>query len=220
MRGNIWKLALAGATLVLLVGLWRWFSLMPDLKDGDLIFQTSRSQQSKAVLIASRSLYTHMGIVKRTPEGWVVVEAVGPVKETPLKVWVHRGKFARIAVYRPRHLTDVQTRKVFAVAQRLYGRPYDIYFSFDNRAIYCSELAYVTYREAGLELGRRQPVADLGVLKGPARDLIARRAAGDPQCRGLDRDACLKIVMARELVTPVSIARDRDLRKVYSNYPI
>ncbi|WP_255606586.1 YiiX/YebB-like N1pC/P60 family cysteine hydrolase [Asticcacaulis sp. AND118] len=137
-----------------------------------------------------------------------------------MREWRQRGKFARIAVYRPKGLTAGQTRQVFTEARRLYGRPYDVYFSFENRAIYCSELAYLAYDAAGIELGERQRIGDLGVLKGPAKDLIAKRAAGDPECRGLDREACIARVLARELVTPVSIARDRNLKKVYSNYPI
>ncbi|UDF02895.1 YiiX/YebB-like N1pC/P60 family cysteine hydrolase [Asticcacaulis sp. AND118] len=78
---KIWRWAGTAALILLMVGLVRWFWPMPDLRDGDLIFQTSRSQQSKAILVASRSLYTHMGIVKHTSSGWMVVEAVGPVKE-------------------------------------------------------------------------------------------------------------------------------------------
>ncbi|BBF80499.1 YiiX/YebB-like N1pC/P60 family cysteine hydrolase [Asticcacaulis excentricus] len=217
---KIWRLAGAAALILLMFGLVRWFCPMPDLHQGDLIFQTSRSQQSKAILVASRSLYTHMGIVKHTSSGWMVVEAVGPVKETPLREWTQRGKFARVAVYRPKALTIRQRQQVFSEAKRLYGRPYDVYFSFENRAIYCSELAYLAFEAAGIELGERQRIGDLGVLKGPAKDLIAKRAIVDPECRGLDRKACMTKVLVRELVTPVSIARDQDLKKVYSNYPI
>ncbi|MDC7682397.1 YiiX/YebB-like N1pC/P60 family cysteine hydrolase [Asticcacaulis sp. BYS171W] len=218
--GKIWKVVGLILCIGLAVSVWRWNASTPEWRDGDLIFQTSRSQQSKAILLASRSLYTHMGIVKRTPDGWVVVEAVGPVKETPLKAWVARGKFARYAVYRPKRLTEAQTRKVFAAAKALYGRPYDIYFSFDNRSIYCSELAYLVFKPVGIELGQRQPIGQLGVGEGAARKLIAQRAAKDPDCKGLSPDACIARIMSRELVTPVSIARDAEVRKIYSNYPI
>lgn len=217
---KIWGWAGSAALILLMVGLFRWLWPLPDLRDGDLIFQTSRSQQSKAILIASRSLYTHMGIVKQSSTGWMVVEAVGPVKETPLREWKERGKFARIAVYRPKVLTSHQREQVFSEAKRLYGRPYDVYFSFENRAIYCSELAYLAFDAAGIELGERQRLGDLGVLEGPAKDLLAKRAIVDPECRGLDRKACMSKVLVRELVTPVSIARDQDLKRVYSNYPI
>ncbi|WP_343684294.1 YiiX/YebB-like N1pC/P60 family cysteine hydrolase [Asticcacaulis sp.] len=218
--GKIWKVVGLILCIGLAVGVWRWTAPAPEWRDGDLIFQTSRSQQSKAILLASRSFYTHIGIVKQTPNGWMVVEAVGPVKETPLNAWVERGKFARYAVYRPKNLTEDQTRKVFATARKLYGRPYDIYFSFDNRSLYCSELAYLAFKPAGIELGQRQAIGELGVGEGAARKLIAKRAASDPDCKGLSSDACIAHVMSRKLVTPVSIARDTDVRKSYSNYPI
>ena len=55
------------------------------LKDGDIIFQTTQSSQSKAIQLATHSRYSHVGIVyfdKRQP---MVLEAVQPVRVTPLK---------------------------------------------------------------------------------------------------------------------------------------
>ena len=142
LRLSLRLLIVGGLLLVALAafGAWRWTQPAPEFREGDIIFHTSRSQQSRAILIASRSLYTHMGILKRAPDGWVVVEAVGPVKETTLEAWIARGKFGRYALYRPIALSDAQRAQIFAAADRLYGWPYDLYFSFDNQAIYCSEL--------------------------------------------------------------------------------
>src|SRR5882757_2605456 len=56
------------------------------LSDGDIIFQTSTSRQSKAIQLATHSKYSHMGILfhnpnmfYQDPNGWSVFEAVGPV---------------------------------------------------------------------------------------------------------------------------------------------
>jgi hypothetical protein len=210
------------ALLAAAFGGWRWTLPPPEFREGDVIFQTSRSQQSRAILVASRSLFTHMGIVKRAGDGWVVVEAVGPVKETPLGEWIARGKYGRYALYRPKVFSVEQAATVFATASRLYGRPYDIYFSFDNEAIYCSELIRLAFEEAGIELGERQKVGDLLISAGIVRRLIASRAGSDAECKvlGLTGDACIDHIAGRELVTPVSVARDPDLTKIYSNYPI
>jgi hypothetical protein len=210
-------------TIVVLavVSMWRWFSSAPVLQDGDLIFQTSRSSQSAAIGVASLSLYTHMGIIKRTGRGVVVVEAVGPVKETPLKSWMKRGRFERYAVYRLPNLQKTQIDKIFSASRGLYGRPYDPYFSFDNSAIYCSELADYAFGGANIKLGKRQRVGELIMLTGPAKKLLKRRAVSDPQCRmkGLQGAECLDLIMKRQLVTPISIAQDQKLKQVYSNYP-
>jgi hypothetical protein len=218
---------LLGVGAVLLVaivalGAWRWIQPAPEFREGDVIFQTSRSQQSRAILLASRSLYTHMGILKRAGDGWVVVEAVGPVKETPLDEWIARGKFGRYSLYRPKELSEAQTAKIFAAAEALYGRPYDIHFSFDNDAIYCSELVSLAFGDAGIALGERQKIADLAISAGIVRHLIASRAESDVECKalGLSGEGCVDHIVERELVTPVSIARDADLEEIYSNYPI
>ena len=50
---------------------------LPLLKNGDIVFQTSRSSQSSAILLASMSAYSHMGIVEIHSDGTpFVVEAV------------------------------------------------------------------------------------------------------------------------------------------------
>jgi len=65
--------------IVLAVMVWRAYAPAPTLQAGDLIFQTSKSRQSSAILAATLSPYTHMGIVAKKGGAWVVIEAVGPV---------------------------------------------------------------------------------------------------------------------------------------------
>jgi hypothetical protein len=60
-------------------------SPLPPLQDGDLIFQTSMSNQSSAILIATADPYSHMGIVKNDGKTIKVIEAAGTVKETALQ---------------------------------------------------------------------------------------------------------------------------------------
>jgi hypothetical protein len=54
----------------------------PPLQDGDLIFQTSTSNQSGAILIATANLYTHMGIIKNYGANIVVIEP-RPLRKPP-----------------------------------------------------------------------------------------------------------------------------------------
>ena len=133
----------------------------PPLKNGDLIFQTSTSSQSSAIFVATGNSYTHMGIIKDGPSGFVVVEAAGVVKETPLRDWVNRGLLNRVAVYRDEKLTDEQSQVILSLAEKYYGRAYDIFFSFNNQAIYCSELPYLAFGEAGIAIGLVEKVWDV-----------------------------------------------------------
>ena len=208
-------LAIGGAAV------WRMNGRISPLKDGDIVFQTVDNDQSAAVMWGTHSLYSHMGLVRETAAGPVVVEAAGSVKETPLKTWLARGQFGRFSVYRDPDLRPHQATALFRAARALYGRGYDLYFSFDNREIYCSELVYDAYRAAGVELGRVQTIGDLASAWGPAGDLLDRRALSDPQCkaRGVEGGNCTALVRERAVITPKAIAEDSKLRRIYSNYP-
>lgn len=209
--------ALACVVVFAVIIILRMTARPPALKDGDLIFQSSHSGQSTAILAATRSLYTHMGIIAHSGDEIVVIEAAGPVRETPLKAWEQHGRFGRYAVYR-RDLSDRQTATILNAARALEGRPYDLFFSFDNRAIYCSELPFIAYSAAGIDIGQVQKVADLHV-GGLAKSLIDKRWRSDPDCVGLDADRCYDHIMQQSLITPVAISRDRSLHRIYSNYP-
>lgn len=219
-----------GFTLLLAIGvlgltvscLYKDYRVLPALENGDLIFQTSTSNQAKAILFATMSPYTHMGIVRVKQDEILVVEAVQPLRETPLNDWIARGVLGRYSVFRLPSLTAKQKRKVLLNAKSLYGWPYDMFFSFDNNAIYCSELPYLAYKEAGIELGKVQKVSDLNFDNPLVRKLIESRWQRHPACKakGYDFDACYQHILQQSLVTPESIAGDTQLVKIYSNYPL
>ena len=225
---NRFLLFLVGLVSVLLIIASAYCALtMPipdriDLKEGDLVFQTNFDTQGIAVMLASHSPYTHMDILRHRSTGLVVVEAVGPVQETPLKAWLSRGAGRRLAVKRVKGLNAAGLQKVFARAKKDYGKPYDIYFLPDGRAIYCSELVKSSFAAAGITLGKMQMVSDLA--SSSAMDsLISDRWQSYPLCRGvkgMTLEKCRGIIMKQVLVTPASIARDAQVTPVYSNYPL
>ena len=57
----------------------------PQLKDGDILFQPSFSQQSKAVEIATNSPYSHCGILFFENGKPYVYEAIQPVTKRHLR---------------------------------------------------------------------------------------------------------------------------------------
>lgn len=69
-------------------------------QNGDLIFHHSKSNQSRAIQIATNSELTHMGIVVKLRNQWFVYEAVQPVKLTPLKSWIQRGVDGKFSLKR------------------------------------------------------------------------------------------------------------------------
>jgi hypothetical protein len=169
------------------------------LRDGDVVLQTSRSAQSDGIQRATRSPWSHVGVIEVGPDGPRVIEAIGRVSRTPWHAFRRRGE-GDVLVLRPRALDPSRARRVVAEAARFLGRPYDARFGWSDARIYCSELVAKAYeRGAGVELGRRERLGDLH-LSG-LEDAIRARWGTVP------RDL--------ELVTPASIAADEDLVEVY-----
>jgi hypothetical protein len=193
---------------------------LPPLQDGDLVFQTSQSSQSAAILAATGHPFTHMGLIRLDPTGPVVIEAQAGVIETPLAEWIARGAGGQVAIYRDADLTPDAAETVLRAAGGLLGRPYDPFFRMGDEAIYCSELAWLAYAAAGVEIGRVERLGDLDLGDGEVQALIASRWTADPDCAA-DADsleACLAILQERALVTPASIAEDARFSLVVSTY--
>lgn len=125
------------------------------IKEGDIIFQTSPSTQSKAIQLATHSKYSHVGIILKQKGKWMVLEAVQPVKYTPLEAWTKRGEDGAYVIKRLNKevLNDSLITLIKQEAVKYKGRDYDIYFAWDDDEIYCSELVWKLYKQsAGIEL--------------------------------------------------------------------
>lgn len=128
---------------------------------GDIVFHTSTSRQSLAVQAATRSPYSHMGLVLFKRGKPYVFEAVQPVKYTPLAAWLDRGKGKHYVVKRLKTpLAPAAASRLQAAASRYEGKPYDLTFEWSDSRIYCSELVWKLYKSAAdIELA---PLARLG----------------------------------------------------------
>jgi len=135
------------------------FRSYAELRDGDLIFQISRSSQSKAIQLATKSKYSHCGIVYKQGSRFYVFEAVQPVKRTPLEKWIARGQGGHFVVKRLKNadqiLTSAVSNKMRRVGEEFMGKDYDLTFEWSDDKIYCSELIWKIYQRAtGLEIGK------------------------------------------------------------------
>ena len=170
--------------------------------EGDVAFQSlAHNPLIDAIEGATESPFSHCGILHRTGAGWVVVEAIGPVKETALAEWIAQGRRQRYAIYR---LNDRYRGKIPAfirAAQSYAGRPYDIHYDLDDEAIYCSELIYKAFeRSTGERLGKLQK---LGELKWQAHAQVIREIEGG------------KLPLERVMITPRSVSEAPQLTKVF-----
>lgn len=150
------------------------------LRDGDVIFHESRSAQSRAIAEVQGSPYTHVGLIFRRGGRWWVLEAVQPVRWTPLDRWVARGGRWRLLRRRAGPLTPAEAGKLRRAAERFLGRPYDLRFEWSDAALYCSELVWKAYHRAlDLDLGGRVDWSTLD-LSGPHATALLRTRGPRP----------------------------------------
>ena len=136
-----------------------------EIQNGDIIFQTSKSSQSKAIQLATNSKYSHMGIIYKIDGQLLVYEAVQPVKLTLLNDWINRGENGHYIIKRlvnsNKILTQAILTKMKQVGDKYKGKNYDLYFEWSDDKIYCSELVWKIYKEgAGIEIGELEKLSD------------------------------------------------------------
>ena len=132
------------------------------LQNGDVVLQASTSERSALIRKASRSPYSHVGVVERAKDGVFVLEAVQPVSRTPLAAWVKRGEGGWVTVLRPKNLAPAARQRVVAAAKKELGKPYDARYRWDDERLYCSELVVKAFaRGAGLSVGKQEVVDTL-----------------------------------------------------------
>lgn len=180
-----------------------------ELKNGDIIFQTSKSPQSKAIQLATGSKYSHMGIVYQQEGEYFVYEAVQPVKLTPLKEWKQRGQNGQYVVKRlkdaDKMLTESVLLKMKEVGKRFTGKSYDIYFEWSDDKIYCSELVWKIYKQAvGVEIGELQLLSSFDLTNPIVAEKLRERYGNN-------------IPLKEQVISPESMYQSNNLITVAEN---
>jgi len=178
------------------------------LKDGDIIFQTSKSAQSKAIQLATKSKYSHCGIIYRQGDDYYVFEAVQPVTRTPLQKWINRGEGSHYVVKRLKDSTALTPEKLVYMKQtgkKMTGKDYDLYFEWSNDRIYCSELVWKIYKEgAGVEVGKLQQLKDFDLSHPEVQKIMKKRYGNE-------------IPLNERVISPASIFQSDKLYTVTQN---
>ena len=130
-----------------------------EVREGDVIFQTSKSQQSPLIQIGTRSKITHCGIIVMRGGKPYVLETLKTLVLTPLDKFIARGEDGKYWIKR-------SSKENIKIKYAKYlGKPYDLSFKFDNGRFYCSELVYDIYqKQLGIELAEPRQVKDYLIL--------------------------------------------------------
>ena len=130
-----------------------------NVREGDVIFQTSSSEQSPLIKLATRSVITHCGIIVMKSGKPYVLETLRILQLTPLDKFIARGKGGRYWLKRS------EKENIKIEYGHYLGKPYDLAFSFNNDIYYCSELVYDIYKkQLGIELCEPKKVGDYMIL--------------------------------------------------------
>jgi hypothetical protein len=177
-------------------------------QDGDLIFHTSTSSQSEAIQLATRSPYSHCGIIWWKGDQCYVLEASKKVMATPVNDFINGGKDAKYVIKRLKQgntaLSSIDGRRKMenVFKKKFEGLPYDQYFGWSNDRIYCSELIWKMYKEAyNIELGMLQQLKDFDLDNKVVKDILKKRYGN-------------RIPYQEKVISPVSIFNSDQLEMV------
>jgi hypothetical protein len=192
-------------------GIYKLFTAVfpdePRLQNGDIIFQSSQSPQCDAVRLATHSVYSHCGMIWLKNNSMYVYEAVGPVKFTPFREWIKHGKDSKYLVKRLKAgLSDAAFTKMTEAGKKYEGADYDLYFSWTDQRIYCSELVWKMYKKgADIEVGKLQKLKEFDLSSKPVKEIMRQRYGS-------------AIPYEEECISPQSIAESDLLETVANTY--
>lgn len=155
-----------------------------DLRDGDIIFQSSTQGQSLAVQLATRSKWSHVGMLFEVNGQWMVIEAVGPVKFTSLRTWISHGEGQHYVIKRLVNADEVlderTTHALLRAAEEFKGTSYDFYFEWSDDRMYCSELVWKAYKKAlQLEIGSLAKLGEMDLSHPVVKQKLTERYGND-----------------------------------------
>lgn len=174
-------------------------------QEGDVIFQSlPHGPVVWAIEGVTKSPYSHCGIVGKRDDRWVVYEAIGSVRVTPLTEFLWRGRGGGFAVYRLRDEHRHHIPETLRCCEKYLGRPYDIRYRLDDEKIYCSELVYKAFRDAtdGQQLG---DLVKFGEMNWGPYEVLIKQIEGGP------------VPVDREMITPRDLAQARQLEPIFSH---
>jgi hypothetical protein len=162
MRKHIFLLPCLLA-FILLTGFTYLKSEKP-LKNGDIVFIVNPSGQGTAIQLATKSKYTHVGIVLIENGRTLVYHAVEPVSKNTFDEFVSMSADGKYYVKRLKDqtlLSEQNIQKILSEAKSELGKHYDLGFSWDDKELYCSEFVWKLYNHAlGIDIGKPKPLKE------------------------------------------------------------
>ncbi len=159
------------------------------LKTGDIVFISNPSGQGKAIQLATKSKYTHVGIIFVENGTPYVYHAVEPVMKSTFNEFVNMSADGKCVVKRLKNHTSLNTatnEQMRKMAESLLGKHYDIYFDWKDNEWYCSEFVWKLFnRNYKLEIGKLRPLKDFDLTSKEVQSVMKKRYGNDIPYDGL-----------------------------------
>ncbi|HEY1039132.1 MAG TPA: YiiX family permuted papain-like enzyme [Bacteroidia bacterium] len=149
------------------------------LKEGDVVFQDFEGDFGEAIKLATKSNYSHCGMIMTEGNKIMVYEAVGPVKYTPIAEWVKHGAKRSFVAKRLKDKSKIGTevQKLWHEKADAYsGIAYDHVFGWTDEKMYCSELVWKMYKKGmNIELSVPKKLKDFDLSHPLVRQQLEMR---------------------------------------------
>lgn len=109
----------------------------------------------------------------------MVLEAVHPVSVATLEAFMARSRKEAFTARRlMTAITPDAYQKARKWAEAQVGREYDVRFGWDDEKLYCSELVWKFYQQAGIELCPPRKFRDYDLQRPEVKKIIEQRYGG------------------------------------------
>lgn len=146
------------------------------LQEGDILFHGTGGQQADAIRGATSSPFTHCGVVIEENGRLLVLEAVQPVSITTVEEFQKRSKSGTFRAKRLKSAPDADAiGKAKAWGKKQLGLNYDSRFQWGGDKLYCSELVWKVFDQAGVKLCEPKHFQDYKLDHPAVKPIIEQR---------------------------------------------
>lgn len=132
-------------------------NILSTLQDGDIIFTSVPNVLYQSVEKACNSPTSHVGIVFKINNDWMVAESRVPFScYTPLADFIGRSKEGWFSIKRVnQNLSKTEITKLRLECDGMMGKLYHLGFKYKSSRQFCSKFVYDAYKKSlGIDVGK------------------------------------------------------------------
>ena len=192
-----------------------------DWRNAQLIFVQGAEPLDRALVQATKSPYSHVGIVRLTGGGPVVLETRPSLWEVFVEDFIDQAVDGHYAVYGVKRLSETDAFTPPRVANDFLETPDDPYLREGMAEMSGAELVSRAYRSLGLELGEPVSLGELAAGSPAIRGWLERVWRGHPDCKGRSPDMadCFGRLQRQQVLTPAAVSEAPGLVCLWSDFP-